>query len=109
MPKTNTDRAREAFERNMQGGAPKARSVTESAASILKSRISWLAASVVALVSGIAAFTANIENLQTRLQTYLDQRAYLATLQHPYPALLDKDVIAQWSSGRAQLALFQID
>ena len=102
-------RAREAFLRNMQREAAKTPGRIATATGALKSRISWLGATGVALIAGASAFIANIESLQSRTKSYMEERAYFAGLQHPHPDLLSADDIAQWSSGRVQLAMFQID
>jgi hypothetical protein len=88
---------------------PKDRPLVSSAVNILKSRMSWLGATVVALISGATALVTNVENLKSHAQAYIEERTFFAGLQHPYPALLKKEDIEQWSSGRAQLAIFQIE
>ena len=108
--KSAFDRAREIFDRNMsrrpqQNGSE----VRPGLRDALKSRIGWLIASVTAIVAGASAFTANLDGLMSRAKTFWDERAYVGQLRNPYPALLDRDAIADWSSGRVQLALFQID
>ncbi|MBR0936887.1 YARHG domain-containing protein [Bradyrhizobium jicamae] len=59
--------------------------------------------------SQASAFIGNLDSLTSRAKTYLDERAYVAQLTNPYPTLLDRDVVAGWSSGQVQLALYQID
>jgi N-acetylmuramoyl-L-alanine amidase len=108
--KSAFDRAREIFDRNMsrrpqQNGSE----VRPGLRDALKSRIGWLIASITAIVAGASAFTANLDGLMSRAKTFWDERAYVGQLRNPYPALLDRDAIADWSSGRVQLALFQID
>ena len=88
---------------------PKDRPLVSSAVNILKSRMSWLGATAVALISGATALVTNVENLKSHAQAYIEERTFFAGLQHPYPALLKKEDIEQWSSGRAQLAIFQIE
>src|ERR1700687_2433938 len=102
-------RAREVFQRNMNREEPKDRPLVSSAVNILKSRMSWLGATAVALISGATALVTNVENLKSHAQAYIEERTFFAGLQHPYPALLKKEDIEQWSSGRAQLAIFQIE
>jgi N-acetylmuramoyl-L-alanine amidase len=102
-------RAREIFDRNMnqleqKGPAPRPR-----LGDVLKSRLGWLIASVTALVAGASAFTANLDSLSSRAKAYLEDRAYFATRQNPFPTLIDRSAISNWRSGRVQLALFQID
>jgi hypothetical protein len=101
--------AREIFDRNMSRPEQKGSEPRPRIRDVLKSRLGWLIASATALVAGASAFTANLDTLSSRAKAYLEDRAYFATLQHPYPNLLDRNAISDWRSGRAQLALFQID
>jgi hypothetical protein len=70
---------------------------------------SWIIASATALVAGASAFTANLDTLVSRAKAFREERAYFATLQNPFPDLLDRSAISDWRSGRVQLALYQID
>jgi N-acetylmuramoyl-L-alanine amidase len=106
---TAPQRARESFERNMSRQEQQGPEPRPTIGDVLKSRLGWLIASVTALVAGVSAFTANLDTLSSRAKTYWEERAYLSTLQNPYPALLDRSTIADWRSGEVQLALFQID
>jgi N-acetylmuramoyl-L-alanine amidase len=103
-------RARKVFERNMgrtrgEDGSTSRLSVRD----VLQSRLSWLIASVAAVVAGASTFVANLDGLMSRAKIYIDDRSYIAQLQNPYPALLDRDTIADWSSGQVRLALYQIN
>lgn len=102
-------RAREIFDRNMSRLEQKGSQPRSRIGDVLKSRLGWLIASATALVAGASAFTANLDSLNSRAKAYLEERAYFATLQNPYPNVLDRNAISDWRSGRAQLALFQID
>lgn len=54
-------------------------------------------------------FIANLDSLTSRAKSFLEDRAYFATLQNPYPNLLDRNAISDWRSRRVKLALYQID
>ena len=102
-------RAREIFDRNMSRSAQKGSEPRPRIRDALKSRLGWLIASVTALAAGASAFTANLDSLTSRAKAFLEERAYFATLQNPYPNLLDRNAISDWRSGRVKLALYQID
>jgi hypothetical protein len=102
-------RAREIFDRNMSRSEQKGSEPRPRIRDALKSRLGWLIASVTALVAGASAFTANLDSLTSRAKAFLEERAYFATLQNPYPNLLDRNAISDWRSGRVKLALYQID
>ena len=102
-------RAREVFDRNMSRPQPTAPEPRPRFVDLLKNRLGWLIASVTALVAGVSGFTANLDSVGSRVKSYLEERTYLATLQNPYPNLLDRSAISDWRSGRVQLALYQID
>ena len=107
--KSALDRAREVFDRNMSRPLQNGSRAGPSFRDVLKSRLGWFVATGAAVVAGASAFTTNLDGLMSRAKTFLEERAYVAQLQNPYPALLDRDAIAGWPSGRVQLALFQID
>jgi len=102
-------RARESFDRNMSRQQQENPSPRPKIADVSTSKLGWLIASVTALVAGVSAFMANLDSLSTRATAYMEERAYFATRQNPYPELLDRTAIADWRSGRVQLALYQID
>jgi len=97
-------RARENFDRNMSRPEPHHR-VRDA----LKSRLGWIIASATALVAGASAFTANLDTLVSRAKAFREERAYFATLQNPFPDLLDRSAISDWRSGRVQLAIYKSD
>ena len=102
-------RARDIFDRNMSRPEQKGSEPRPRIPDALKSRLGWLIASATALVAGASAFTANLDSLTSRAKAFLEERAYFATLQNPYPNLLDRNAISDWRSGRIKLALYQID
>jgi hypothetical protein len=106
------DRARAIFNRNMGRSEQNRSGVRPKFRDALKSRLGWLIASVAAIVAGVSAFATdatNLDGLVSRAKAFLEERAYVAQLRNPYPTLLDRDAIADWRSGRVQLALYQID
>ena len=71
-----------------------------------------LAIAVAALATaagGTVTLVANLDALQARYQKWHHDWDYQNTLRRPYPDLLTDKDIEGWSSGRLQLALFQID
>ena len=102
-------RAREIFDRNMSRSEQKGSEPRPRIRDALKSRLGWLIASVTALAAGASAFAANLDSLTSRAKAFMEERAYFATLQNPYPNLLDRNAISDWRSGRVKLALYQID
>jgi N-acetylmuramoyl-L-alanine amidase len=108
-PSMSPPQARESFDRNMSRPEPTAPEPRPGLVDALKSRLAWLIYSVTALLAGVSAFTANVDSLGSRVTAYWEERSYLATLHNPYPNLLDRSAIADWRSGRLQLALYQID
>lgn len=103
------DRARENFDRNMSRPQQTKTDARPQLRDVLQSRLSWLIASITAVVAGVSAFTANLDGLMSRSKTYFEERAYVTQLKNPYPTLLDRDQVAGWTSGQARLALYQID
>jgi hypothetical protein len=69
----------------------------------------WVLVTVGGLTAATATFVANFQDLSTRATGYLRTRAYLQTRQHPFPNLLDKKAVESWSTGRLELAVYQID
>jgi hypothetical protein len=96
-------RAREIFDRNMSRSAQKGSEPRPRIRDALKSRLGWLIASVTALAAGASAFTANLDSLTSRAKAFLEERAYFATLQNPYPNLLDRNANLRLAFGPRQV------
>jgi len=80
-----------------------------NAAATLKSNVQWLIVTIAGLTAGTAAFVANFESLNSQATTYLRNREYLQSLEHPYPSLLKENDIDSWNLGSLELAVYQID
>ncbi len=75
----------------------------------VRKHLALAAATAATLIGGSVTFFANLEALQVRYQKWSRDSEYANTLRRPYPGLLTNKDIEGWSSGRLQLAEFQID
>jgi N-acetylmuramoyl-L-alanine amidase len=75
----------------------------------LQANAKWLLVTIGGLTAATATFVANFQDLSSRAAGYLRTRAYLQTRQHPFPTLLNKEAVDSWTTGRLELAVYQID
>jgi N-acetylmuramoyl-L-alanine amidase len=97
--------------KNRSRGASRARGaggIRKGLLRILKHRVTWATAAI-SVIGSLLAVVSHATNLYPRFKTYLDERQYVQTLKRPYPDLLADEHVADWTSGRVRLALFQLD
>ena len=61
-----------------------------------------------AAITYMTTYWGPLEATTAAVTGYYEKHTYLNTRRPPYPSLLDKTEVGTWNSGRAQLAIFQI-
>ncbi len=87
----------------------KAVQICKKVFSFLQANVKWLLVTIGGLTAATATFVANFQDLSSQATGYLRTHAYLQTRQHPFPTLLDKNAVDSWTTGRLELAVYQID